>query len=82
MTFNIITKYNIGDVVYAASHYYDVYPEQSPYVIKNIFLSIQTISAYTLITKLNKNGFVHRIPEEWLFPTFEECTEWCKSQNG
>lgn len=80
MTFNITTKYNIGDVVYAASHYYDVYPEQSPYVIKNIFINSNNQRVY-INYEIEQNGFVHRMPEGWLFPTFEECTEWCKEQN-
>ena len=80
MTFNIITKYNIGDTVYSASEYYDVYPERSPYVITNILINSSNGHIY-INYEIEQNGFKHRMPEGWLFPTFEECSEWCKEKN-
>lgn len=80
MDINIRTKYNIGDTVYVAINYYEYYPQKIPYIITDISVKVNeqhSIIAYSI----KQDGCIDCVSEEWLFDTYEECTNWCKKQN-
>jgi hypothetical protein len=80
MTFNIETRFNIGDTVYAADHYYDFYAVKDPYIINDIIVNISNRGIRVMYCA-EQNGRTTRFPAEWLFDTYEECTKWCKEHN-
>lgn len=80
MTFNIETRFNIGDIVYAADHYYDFYAVKEPYIINDIIVNISNNGIRTMYCA-EQNGRTTRFPAEWLFDTYAECTKWCKAKN-
>lgn len=81
MDFNITTKYSIGDRVYVASHYYDMYAESEPYVVTDVFIHIDKHRTH-ITYELDQDGLTTRTSEDRLFSTFKECIQWCKAQNG
>ena len=80
MDINIQTKYNIGDMVYVANHFYDYYPQKNPYVITDISIKINTQQIVTRYF-IEQDGCIDSVPEEWIFATYAECTKWCEEQN-
>lgn len=74
------TKFNVGDVVYVADHYYDLYAQKEPYVITDVLIDINSHRTIIRYDVENKNGSCS-IPEEWVFETYAECTKWCKEHN-
>ena len=80
---NIIvnTKFNIGDKVYIANYYHDFYVTEKPHIIKDVLVVIN--SNKTMIRyEVEQNGSTDCVPEYWVFPSYEECAEWCESQNA
>lgn len=76
----IDTKFNVGDMVYVADHYYDFYANRIPYLIKAILIDVnhrRTRIAY----EVEQGDATYRIPEAWVFATYEECAEWCEKEN-
>ena len=80
MEFTVKTKFNIGDVVYIAKHYYDLYACKEPRIITDIlfcgnarFMNIRYELAY--------NGSTEILPETWVFGSYEDCTKWCEEYN-
>ena len=80
MKLNIETQFDIGDIVYAAEHYYDLYAVKEPYIISDIIVNINN-GGIRIMYCVEQNGLTDRFPAEWLFNTYEECTKWCKEQN-
>lgn len=80
MDINIKTKYNIGDLVYTAGLYHELYPISNPYIIKNILVN-GNINKICINYEIEQNRCIERISESWLFPTYAECTKWCEEHN-
>jgi hypothetical protein len=80
MTFNIETKFNIGDRVYVVDHYDYFYAANEPYIISDIVVNINNRGIRTMYC-VEQNNRTTRFPAEWLFDTYEECTKWCKEHN-
>jgi hypothetical protein len=80
MTRTIITKYNIGDAVFAAESYYVYVPNSKPYIVSGIEVKINT-KTIRISYEIEQEGITHRFPEDWLFSTHEECVQWCKEHN-
>lgn len=80
MKITINTKFDIGDVVYAADHYYDYYTSHTPYVVSDIIINVNDRDVRTMYC-VEQNGIANRFPEDWLFATYEECTKWCDENN-
>lgn len=80
MDINIKTKYNIGDTVYTADHYYDFYPISTPGIVKNILFD-GDVDKVRIDYVIEQDIFTVRTPEEWLFLTYAECTKWCEEHN-
>lgn len=80
MKIDIETKFNIGDMVYIADHYYDLYPQQEPFIITDILININGHSTLIRYDAECNNGSC-RVPEEWVFKTYAECTKWCEEHN-
>ena len=80
MKLNIDTNFDIGDIVYAADHYYDYYANHRPYVVTDIVVNVNNDSTRTMCG-VERDGVANRFPEEWLFRTYEECLQWCEAQN-
>ena len=80
MKFNIETQYNIDDIVYATDHYHEWYAVKNPYIISDITININN-NGIRVMYCVEQNGRMDRLPAEWLFDTYEECTKWCKERN-
>jgi hypothetical protein len=80
MKINLETQFNIGDIVYAADHYYDFYATSKPYVISDIIINIDHRDVRTMYC-VEQGDITDRFPEDWLFATYEECKRWCDKQN-
>ena len=80
MKININTKYNIGDTVYVADHYYDFYPISTPGIIENILID-GDINKIRIDYIIQQDIFTVSVPEEWVFPSYAECTKWCEEHN-
>jgi hypothetical protein len=80
MTYNIETEHNIGDIVYSAYLYYELYAIQEPYVINDIVININNRGIRVMYC-IEQNGRTEKVPEDWIFDTYEECTKWCKERN-
>ena len=80
MDINITTKYNIGDEVYVADHFYDYIPLRTPFIITDVLITIDSHKR-TIRYMVEQNGCVDSVPEEWIFDTYAECTKWCEKHN-
>lgn len=80
MKLHVNTRFDLGDVVYAADHYYDYYASRKPYVINDIVVNINNRDVRVMYG-VERNDVADRFPEEWLFNTYEECKRWCEEQN-
>lgn len=80
MKVTIETKFNIGDIVYIADHYYDLYPQREPYIIVDILVNIDKHGTLIRYDVECSNGSC-RVPEKWVFNTYAECTKWCEEHN-
>ena len=76
----IETKFNIGDTVYIADHYYDFYANSEPCLITDVLIDIN--SRRTRISYEVKQGdFTHLITEALVFDSYDECAKWCEARN-
>jgi hypothetical protein len=80
MKLTIDTKFDIGDIVYAADHYYDYCADHTPYIVSDIIINISNRGVHTMYC-VEYEDRANRFPEDWLFATYEECTKWCDEQN-
>ncbi len=80
MKITIDTKFNIGDRIYAADHYYDYYTSHMPYIISDIIIKMD--GRRTQVTYcVDRGSYTDHFPEEWCFGTYEECAKWCAEHN-
>ena len=77
MRFTIETKFNVGDTVYIADHYYDFYASKTPHIITDISIKVSTLGAGA---RYEIDG-VDWLPRNWVFKTYEECVKWCEERN-
>ena len=80
MKIDVETKFNVGDVVYVAEHYYEFYANKRPHTIKNIFVKA-TPWHTRILYEVECEGVIEHISEVCVFATYEECTKWCKENN-
>ena len=73
-------KYNIGDTVYTCGHYHELYPISQPYTVVNILVN-GDIHRARLTYMIERDGLTDKVPEDWLFKSYAECTKWCEKQN-
>jgi hypothetical protein len=76
----IKTEYNIGDVVYIPGIYYDYYPINKPFTVKNILCRGITKTP-KIIYELECDATIEYMPDGWLSQTYEECAKWCEEHN-
>ena len=76
------TKYNIDDTVYMADCYNDYHVPGAQYIVNNIIIKTDS-KAYVVYYNCieQATGIICRIPESWLFKTYDECKQWCNKQN-
>lgn len=83
MNITINTKYNIGDIVYIAWCYNGEFlPENKLYTINKIYAYAENENikiSYGIID--NSDDMEMEVYECDCFPTYAECTKWCKKQN-
>lgn len=80
MKLSIETKFNIGDTVYLAECFEDWFAYEKPYIISDISISANRQTTHILY-KVQQDGFTDRVPEDWVFGTYEECKKWCDEHN-
>ena len=80
MKITIETKFDIGDVVYVAHHYYDWYAEHKLYIVRDIVISVRQSIPY-IQYDVELDGLVSTVSERVVFKTYEECAEWCAKNN-
>ena len=76
----IETRFNVGDVIYIADHYYDYYASRTPYVVSGILIHINNKEARVLYD-VKQGKLTDRFPEYLCFSTYEECAKWCERHN-
>lgn len=74
------TKFNVGDTVYIADHYYDFYANHKPYIVSDVLIDINSKRMH-ISYDVDQDDFTYSVPEEWVFATYEECTKWCDEHN-
>lgn len=77
MDINIKTKFNIGDAVYVAEAYYELYACKEPRIITDI-LFCGNARHTSVRYELTHNGDSDVVPETWVFGSYEDCTKWCE----
>lgn len=80
MKFTIDTKFNIGDTIYVADHYYDYYASHMPYTITDIVVNINNRDIRTMYY-VAQGEHTECLPENWCFGTYTECAKWCEEHN-
>ena len=80
MKLSIETKFNIGDTVYIAECYEDWFAYKKPCVISDISISANSKTTHILY-EVQQDGLTDRVPEDWVFGTYEECIKWCDEHN-
>lgn len=80
MKLSMETQFNIGDTVYIAEFYEDWFAYAKPCIITDISISANTQTAHVLY-EVRQDGFKSRVPEDWVFGTYEECKKWCDEHN-
>ena len=80
MDLTIETQFNIGDVVYVADHYYDFYANHKPYIIKDVLIDINNRRTH-IQYEVEQDNFIYRVPEAWVFSSYEKCARWCEEHN-
>lgn len=80
MEFTIKTKFNIGDTVYVAEHYYELYACKEPHIVTDILINGNP-RHISIRYETMCNGNIERFPEGWIFATYEECAKWCEEHN-
>lgn len=77
MQITVDTKFNIGDAVYVANHYYELYACKEPRIITDI-LFYGNARYIGVRYELTYKGNTDVVPESWVFGSYEECTKWCE----
>ena len=80
MKLSIETKFNIGDTVYIAECYEDWFACKKPFIISDILISANSQTTHVLY-EVQQDGLKSRVPEDWVFGTYEECKKWCDEHN-
>lgn len=80
MQITIATKFNVGDVVYIVDHYYDFYANHKPYVVQDVLIDINSRRTH-IQYEVEQDDMMYRVPEDWIFATYEECAKWCEEHN-
>lgn len=80
MKLSIETKFNIGDTVYIAECYEDWFACKKPFIISDILISANSQTTHVLYEG-QQDGLKSRVPEDWVFGTYEECIKWCDEHN-
>lgn len=79
-TMIINTKHNIGDTVYVAQNYHELYACPQPHTVTDVLISGNTRHIgirYETIC----NGNIETFHENWVFSTYEDCVKWCEKYN-
>lgn len=76
----IYTKFNVGDVVYAAETYEIYWASKEPYTVTDVLIKIDD-SGQTVTYRIKQGEIIDTISERLLFATYEECTKWCDEHN-
>lgn len=76
----IKTKFNIGDIVYIADHYYDFYANSEPYLIRDVLIDVNHRRTH-ISYDVEQGDFTYRVPEAWTFTSYDECVQWCDARN-
>lgn len=80
MKLSIETKFNIGDTVYIAECYEDWFAYKESCIISDISISANSQTTHVLY-EVKQDGFTDRVPEDWIFSTYDECKKWCDEHN-
>ena len=80
MKITIETKFNVGDTVYIADHYYDFYANHEPYIIKDILIDVRNCRRH-IVYEVEQGDYIYCVPEDWTFTTYKECAKWCEEHN-
>ena len=80
MKLSIETKFNIGDTVYIAECYEDWKKKKKPFIISDILISANSQTTHVLY-EVQQDELKSRVPEDWVFGTYEECIKWCDEHN-
>ena len=72
MKLSIETKFNIWDTVYIAECYEDWFAYKKPCIISDILISANSQTTHVLY-EVQQDEFKSRVPEDWVFSTYEEC---------
>ena len=80
MKLSIETKFNIGDTIYIAECYEDWCTYKKPFIISDISIYANSHTTHILY-EVQQDGLTDRVPEDWVFGTYEECTKWCEKHN-
>ena len=80
MKLSIATKFNIGDTIYIAECDEDWFAYKKPCVISDISISANSKTTHILY-EVQQDGLTNRVPEDWVFGTYEECIKWCDEHN-
>ena len=76
---NIPVKYNIGDTVYYADHYYEYIPA-GPFIITGIDIKVNK-EGTRVIYAVEREDDCDIVSERLCFDTYAECTKWCKEHS-
>ena len=80
MKVTIDTKFNVGDTVYIADHYYDFYASSEPCIIRDVLIDINSKRTH-IAYEVEQKDFTYRVPETWTFASYDECAQWCDLKN-
>ena len=80
MKYTLETKFDIGDTVYIADHYYDYYASHTPYVVTGITVKINHNGTY-IAYYVEHGENTDYLPETFIFSTYDECVKWCDEHN-
>lgn len=81
MRMTIETKFDIGEIVYIADFYEEFIPRRTPMLIRNMDIRVYNNTPYITYLVM-ENGITERVPENWMFSTYEECVQWCNKKNN
>ena len=80
MNVAINTKFDVGDVVYVAEHYYEFYAPHKTSVVSEVLVDVNSRRT-SIRYEFKQDGYTYRAPEGWVFKTYEECEKWCRELN-
>ena len=80
MKITINTRYNVGDTVYIIDNCEEFYAHRLPYIITDVFINASS-RKINVLYDVKQDNFTYRLPENWIFRTYEECKKWCDEHN-